>query len=771
VGSDDRPVWSGRNYKRRFDVYGLRVPAVVLGILLASVALPLSLVFSPAPALASPNGVVISELRPRGPAGGNDEFVEIFNTSANDVNISGYRLQGCAASSGSPSDRTAVPAGTVLEPGDHYLFTNSGTGGYSGAVPGDRAYSTGFTDFLSSNASGARLADASGVVVDGVGSPTSPCREGAGITTPTANGDNSFERKAGGRQDTDDNATDFAGPKAGNPQNLAGGGGDPGPEITKIHDVQGPGAESPVAGRTVTVEGVVTGIDDEIGASFGSGNSIRRFPEDAGIFVQEEATDADTNPDTSEGVFVGFVRDRAAYTLGDVVRVNGRVGEKFSHTIISETVNQEPEKVGSAPVPSPVEVDVASAEGQDPASRPYYETLEGMRVRLAVGTANSGGTNKFGELFVTPGTEQNRVFRTDTEPALIATDADAGAGDPDNPYLDPDGSTTTVEADLFDTVTGATGPMVFAFENYRIMVQEGDMPAVADTGVAYPYEELEPAGRKQFRVASFNVENFFPVGGQLDGGTVTQEEFDEKTARLTDAIDDRLERPEVVAVQEVYDLATLRALAASLGGYTAYLEEGNDSRGIDVGFLVKDGVRVNSVTQYGKTATAPEGLDCSDVDGGLFDRPPLAAEVQAQGFGEFTIFSNHFASKAAPDACREAQAAFVRDRVAELESAGKRSIVAGDLNAFEDEGALRILQDGTTTLDNLWDEAPEQERYSFAFQGRLQTLDHILVTDGLENRVGDFRYAHFDNDYFERDDPTDGHHVSDHDPPVLTLSR
>jgi predicted extracellular nuclease len=180
-------------------------------------------------------------------------------------------------------------------------------------------------------------------------------------------------------------------------------------------------------------------------------------------------------------------------------------------------------------------------------------------------------------------------------------------------------------------------------------------------------------------------------------------------------------------------------------------------------------VQVQKLTQYGKTAEGPAGFDCSDVDGGLFDRPPLAAEIRAKGFGEFTIFSNHFSSKAAPDECRAAQAAFVRDRVAELESAGKRAMVAGDLNAFEDESALTTLQDGTTTLDNLWDEAPEQERYSFAFQGRLQTLDHILVTRGLESRVEDFRYAHFDNDYFEREDPTDGHHVSDHDPPVVTL--
>jgi len=721
---------------------------------------------------ASPNGVVISELRARGPAGGNDEFVELFNTSASDVDVSGYRLQGCASSGGAASDRTTVPDGTVLEPGQHYLFTNSGSGGYSGSVPGDRTYSTGFTDFQTSNASGARIVDASGAVIDGAGSPNSPCREGAGITTPTTNGDNSFERKDGGRQDTDDNAADFTGPKAGNSQNLGGGGGEPEPEITEIHDVQGSGASSPIAGQNVTVEGVVTGIDDEIGASFGPNNTIRRFPEDAGIFIQEEPADADADPDTSEGVFVGFVRERNDYQPGDVVRINGQVREKFGMTIVSEAFGEEPEKVGTAPMPEPVEIDAARAEAQDAQARPYYETLEGMRVSLATGTANSGGTNKFGELFMTPGAEQDRVFRADTEPALIATDADAGAGDPDNPYRDPDGSTTEVDADLFDTVSGATGPMLFAFENYRIMVQPGQSPEVSDTGVEYPYDELKnSSGRKQFRIASFNVENYFPAGGQLDGGAVSEEEFGEKTARLTDAIDGRLERPEVVAVQEVYDLATLQALAGSLGGYTAYLEEGNDSRSIDVGFLIKDGVKVEGVTQYGKTATAPDGLDCSDVPGGLFDRPPLAIEVQTGGFGGFTVFSNHFSSKAAPDECREAQAAFVRDRVAELEDAGERSIVAGDLNAFEDESALTTLQDGATTLDNLWDTAPTEERYSFAFQGRLQTLDHILLTDGLKNKVGGFRYAHFDNDYFEREDPTDGHHVSDHDPPVLTLSK
>lgn len=740
---------------------------LALGLALGGFAL---LGLPPDPAAASPNGVVISEFRFRGPAGGNDEFVELQNTSQADVDVSGYKLQGCASSSGAASDRTTVPDGTVLKAGQHYLFTNSGSGGYSGTVAGDRTYSTGFTDLQATNQSGARLVSASGATIDGVGSPSSPCREGTGLITPATNGDNSFERKNNGAQDTNDNAADFEGPKPGNPQN-SGTVTPPPPAITRIHDLQGAGAESPISGRTVTIEGVVTGVDDEIGASFGDNNTIRRFPEDAGIFVQEETSDADNDPNTSEGVFVGFVRDRDAYAPGDVVRVNGQVREKFGQTIVSETFDREPEKVGAAPVPEPALIDASRAEGQDAQGRPYYETLEGMRVELDVGVANSGGTNKFGELFMTPGTEKDRVFRTEAEPGLIATDADAGAGDPDNPYRDPDGSTTEVEADLFDTVSGTVGPMAFAFENYRIMVQPGAMPAVEDTGVPYPYDRLEPANDRQLRIASFNVENYFPVGGELDGGTVSGEEFEEKTSRLADAVGDLMERPDVIAVQEVYDRATLQALASRLGGYSAYLEEGNDSRGIDVGFLVKDGVEVMSVTQYGKTAASPEGYDCSDVDGGLFDRPPLAAKVRAEGIGAFTVISNHFASKAAPDECRAAQAAFVRDRVAELEESGDRVIVAGDLNAFEDESALTTLEDGETSLDNLWDEAPAEERYSFAFQGKLQTLDHVLLTGGLQGRVEDFRYAHFDNDYHEREDPADGHHVSDHDPPVLTLSR
>ena len=57
-------------------------------------------------------------------------------------------------------------------------------------------------------------------------------------------------------------------------------------------------------------------------------------------------------------------------------------------------------------------------------------------------------------------------------------------------------------------------------------------------------------------------------------------------------------------------------------------------------------------------------------------------------------------------------------------------------------------------MNPLWGLAPEQERYSFQFSGRLQTLDHMFVTRRAgQPRVEHFTYAHFDNDYYERDDP------------------
>jgi predicted extracellular nuclease len=542
----------------------------------------------------------------------------------------------------------------------------------------------------------------------------------------------------------------------------------------RIHQIQGDGASSPLANNTVvTIEGVVTGWDDEVGVSR---SPFATFENSAGIFVQEEPEDADSNPQTSEGIFVGNIQNRALYPVGTRVQVTGRVRDgssapAFFQTMIERRASDpQPLVLGlatSAQMPVEVVIDTASATSQTTA-KAYYESLEGMLVTLPLGVANSGGTNKFGELFLTPGTSFDPLLRTDAfAPALIGTTDDAGSQNPTNPLRPTQPNTAVVEADLGDEVRDVSGPLSFSFSNYKIAVQPGRRPTVTSMGRAWTPPVLQ-AGT---RIASFNLENLFPVGGELDGALVTEAERDEKIARLSVAIGSLLSAPDIVAVQEVADLPTLQLLASSIGSagygtYTAYLVEGNDNRGIDVGYLVKSTVTVVSVEQLGLTATNPTTAVCSDVAGRLFDRPPLLLRgVTASG--PITLINNHFSSKAAPDACRNAQASFVADAAASAESSGQRVIVLGDFNAFEDETPLAALQAGT--LSNLWPQA-DGERYSFQFNGLLQTLDHIVIGDALDAAVVDMRYMHISNDFYDRGDSTDGRKVSDHDPPVLTLA-
>lgn len=562
------------------------------------------------------------------------------------------------------------------------------------------------------------------------------------------------------------------------------GGGNPG-GVTLIHDIQGsvsapdpdaptrfpadgdPIDNSPLVGQSVVVEAIVTGWDDEAGQS----NSGAIFHTDRGFFIQEEDADADADPTTSEGIFVQFsssLDDVAAYSPGDLVRVTGTVAEHFEFTVLSAGATVE--------ILSPNNPLPTAAVIEEGINRDGYEALEGMLVTLPVSVANSGGTNRFGELIVTPGPIKDILVRPDTNDGLLALDSDAGAGNPVLPRKPNMASTTLVKADLFATIENATGPLAYSFDLYKILIQPGALPTVTpDSTVTYPSTGLEPAGADQIRITALNVENFFPVGVSHDGSPITEIEYANKRDRIVDAVDSLLSRPDVVGLEEVYNLAVLEDVADQLGGYTAYLVEGNDNRGIDVGFLVKDTMVVTGVTQI--AATFPDIAEgCGDTEF-LFDRPPLQVDL-AIGATTLSVITNHFSSKAAPDVCRDAQASVLRDHVAGLEAAGKDVVVTGDLNAFEDETPLGILTDGTTTLTNLWSTAGTDNAYSFQFSGRLQTLDHMLISDGLNAYAPTLTYAHFNTDYYDRqwDEPSldgsfsDGHSFSDHDPPVLTLT-
>ena len=187
---------------------------LALFVTLAGLALPA------VPASAVSTNIVISEFRTRGPAGGNDEFIELYNLSSAPVTIGGWKVNG-SNNAGTTSTRATITAGIVLNPGCHYLLTNNATGGYSGAVPGNQTYNTGITDD-----GGIALLTAANVIVDQVGMSTgSAYKEGTILTPLTTNLDRGYERLPGGingsGQDTDNNVNDFHLVAPNAPENLA----------------------------------------------------------------------------------------------------------------------------------------------------------------------------------------------------------------------------------------------------------------------------------------------------------------------------------------------------------------------------------------------------------------------------------------------------------------------------------------------------------------------------------------------------------------------
>jgi hypothetical protein len=153
-------------------------------------------------------GVVISEFRTRGPNGGLDEFIELYNKSGNAIDISGWKIKA-SNNAGAVGTRITIPANTTLPAHGYYLVTNAGSLGYSGSVVGNQTYATGISDD-----GGIAITTGGDQVVDQVGmSSGSAFKESRVLSPLTTNVDRSYERKPGGTngatQDTDDNRSDF----------------------------------------------------------------------------------------------------------------------------------------------------------------------------------------------------------------------------------------------------------------------------------------------------------------------------------------------------------------------------------------------------------------------------------------------------------------------------------------------------------------------------------------------------------------------------------
>ena len=93
-----------------------------------------------------------------------------------------------------------------------------------------------------------------------------------------------------------------------------------------IHDIQGSGFTSPLVGERVRVQAVVIG-------DFQNGDSDEERNL-GGFWIQEEDSDADADPTTSEGCLVLDEDVNVDVLFGDIVIVIGIVGENFGNTVI-----------------------------------------------------------------------------------------------------------------------------------------------------------------------------------------------------------------------------------------------------------------------------------------------------------------------------------------------------------------------------------------------------------------------------------------------------
>ena len=191
----------------------------------AALSRPLS-IETPVPVCTPPIGIIISEFRLRGANGVNDEFIEFYNNTDQNITIcTADGSNGWALVSSDGVVRFVIPDGTVIPARAHYLAVGSG---YSLAnyAAGDLTYVPDTPDNLGialfNTASGINFTVSNRL--DAVGFTTTSnglYREGTGLSTlTTTNGQYSFARKlnSGFPQDTANNSADFIfiAPDAGN---------------------------------------------------------------------------------------------------------------------------------------------------------------------------------------------------------------------------------------------------------------------------------------------------------------------------------------------------------------------------------------------------------------------------------------------------------------------------------------------------------------------------------------------------------------------------
>ncbi|MGH8947473.1 MAG: ExeM/NucH family extracellular endonuclease, partial [Acidimicrobiia bacterium] len=494
-----------------------------------------------------------------------------------------------------------------------------------------------------------------------------------------------------------------------------------------------------------------------------------------GFYLQEEDGQADSDPLTSEGIFVFDDVFGVDVALGDLVEVIGTVDEFNGSTQISTVTSVTQISEGNSVTPATVTLPVTAIT--------ELEAFEGMSVHLPQTLTISEFFNydRFGEIVLSterqfqptalfePGSSEAGQTATVNGLSRITLDDGRTRQNPD-PAIHPNGAEFNLD-NLFrggDTVTNVVGVLDFAFDLYRIHPTRG-----ADFAVQNPRPAEHAAVGGSLEVASFNVLNYFstidtgvficgPLENQECRGADDAGEFTRQKAKIITAL--AAIDADVVGLMEIENNPADEALADLVAGLNTRMGAGTYAY-IGSGSIGPDAIRIaliykpSRVTPIGADAVleSDEFLDPNNL-GMAQNRPAQAQTFHENATGEVvTVVVNHLKSKGSEcgpgdddpvqgncNLTRALSAGVLVDWL-DTDPTGSGDpdfLVIGDMNSYDKEDPIDVLTAGADDIPATSDDFTDlllqfegENAYSYLFDGQLGYLDYALANLTLREQV------------------------------------
>ena len=567
-------------------------------------------------------------------------------------------------------------------------------------------------------------------------------------------------------------------------------------EVKNIGEVQGESHESPLVGKEVVINNVVVTKTDK-----------------TGFYVQDKVSD--NNPRTSDAVYVASAEKVES---GDLLKVQGTVKEGYMEEYsvrpgqtfkkpagsltVTQIINATITKLGKTDLPKALNIsekmpkdivdNTPTKYNPETEALDYWESLEGMRVEVTKPKVT--GPQYKGDIYVLPGDYKgqklNNIGGVNLRPGVQNTEVLP---------ITVGNSFVAKAKDYFnENISG-----VVTYKNKTYKIDPSSVPTLQDGGLKREVSKIYPAEDK-LTIASYNIENF---SANNNGHDETPEE---KVDKIANSFIKEVHSPDIITLIEVQDNnggvndgtvdgvksgEKLAQRIKSLGGpdykYTEIApvdgkDGGKPGANIRVAYLYNP----KRVTLIGKEKGGSEEA-ARFVNGHLEKNPAridpksvhfekvrksLAAEFEFKG-ERIVVIANHLKSKLGDDAIYGSNQPSVENTKAKRIEEAKilnafikeglrqnpnlKFVLTGDFNDFEFSDSVKTIVGNE--LVNLMAEHEQGDRYSYFYRGSNQSLDNILISKNIKDKVV-FSPVHINASFMEEHG-----RASDHDPVVVQI--